>query len=172
MEALHFVYLVKWLRSTTRKATTTHFFEYRELLQLQPSNISNSSSELQLAAYHIHGGDLTEAVLSLFQRLGCKVWEAVEASGSRSESRLWLCKTVSLSTSLSPDEQRRLFVKVLREETIGRELAPDLVRMVFMERPRMAASVLARRSRVLEKFFRGNPRRVLEWFSNFDAAGG
>ncbi|KAI4341564.1 hypothetical protein MLD38_026275 [Melastoma candidum] len=103
----------------------------------------------------IHGGDSAETVLPLFQRLGREIWAAVEASGSRSESRLWLCKTVSLSTSLSPDERRRLFVKVLREETIGRELASHLMRMVFEERPQMAGSVLARRSRVLEKFFRG-----------------
>lgn len=117
-------------------------------------------------------GASAEAIIALLHRLGTVIGSIILASGAKSEARLWLCKSVSMMTSLSPRHQRDLFRNMLRSKPVNLELASQLLQMVFETRPRLAGSILAKRSRMLEKFFQGNPRPILKWFSNFDAGGG
>ncbi|KAI4966820.1 hypothetical protein ZWY2020_035959 [Hordeum vulgare] len=46
-----------------------------------------------------------------------------------------------------------------------------LLRMIFDKKPAKAGSVLAKNCHMLEKFFEGNPERILQWFSHFAATG-
>ncbi|KAI3526422.1 hypothetical protein L1887_05675 [Cichorium endivia] len=93
------------------------------------------------------------------------------ASQSRSEARLWLCKDLSGINSLSRRQKRELFVTLLRTSSQKRDLAAQLVQIIFDKQPKKAGSILAKKSHMLEDFFRGNPRRILLWFSNFAGSG-
>lgn len=99
--------------------------------------------------------DLDSAVLSLI------------SSQSRSEARLWLCKDVSGISSLSRNQKCELFLTLLRTSSQKRDLAAQLVQLIFEKHPKSAGSILAKKSNMLEDFFRGNTRRILLWFSNF-----
>ncbi|KAI3418612.1 uncharacterized protein J3R85_013678 [Psidium guajava] len=116
--------------------------------------------------------DSAEGIIALLHQLGTVIWSTIVSSGAKSEARLWLCKSISLMTPLSPRDQRDLFRNMLRSKSVNLELASQLLQMVFEKRPRLAGSILAKRSHMLENFFKGNPRRTLKWFSNFDAGGG
>ncbi|PWA79938.1 hypothetical protein CTI12_AA204340 [Artemisia annua] len=89
------------------------------------------------------------------------------ASQSRSEARFWLCKDVSGIRSLSRRQKRELFVTLLRTSSKKRDIAAQLVQIIFEKQPRRAGSILAKKCNMLEDFFRGNPRRILLWFSHF-----
>ncbi|CAI9288262.1 unnamed protein product [Lactuca saligna] len=93
------------------------------------------------------------------------------ASQSRSEARLWLCKDLSGVNSLSSRQKRELFVTLLKTSSQKRDLAAQLMQMIFDKHPKKAGSILAKKSHMLEDFFRGNPRRILLWFSNFAGSG-
>ncbi|KAF7120613.1 hypothetical protein RHSIM_Rhsim13G0055500 [Rhododendron simsii] len=101
----------------------------------------------------------------------------------RSEARLWLCNSISSMSSVTPRHQRDLFVKILRSKPLKRALAAQILQMIFEKLPRKAGSILAKRSHLLEDFFKGilivpllainagNPRRILQWFSSFAGSG-
>nr|XP_043608962.1 uncharacterized protein LOC122580878 [Erigeron canadensis]XP_043608963.1 uncharacterized protein LOC122580878 [Erigeron canadensis]XP_043608964.1 uncharacterized protein LOC122580878 [Erigeron canadensis] len=89
------------------------------------------------------------------------------ASQSRSEARFWLCNDISGISSLSSRQQRELFMNLLQTSSQKKDLAAQLLQMIFQKQPRKAGSILAKKSHMLEDFFRGNPRRILHWFSNF-----
>ncbi|KAD0221972.1 hypothetical protein E3N88_44590 [Mikania micrantha] len=86
---------------------------------------------------------------------------------SRSEARLWLCKDVSGISSLSHMQQCELFLTLLRTSSQKRDLAAQILQMIFEKQPRKAGSILAKKSDMLEEFFRGSTRRILLWFSCF-----
>ncbi|XP_021907187.1 uncharacterized protein LOC110821597 [Carica papaya] len=110
-------------------------------------------------------------IISLLKKLE-SVIRSVVTSGGRSEARLWLHNTISGITSITPQQQCELFVNLLRSKSTRRALASQLMQMIFEKRPRKAGSVLAKKSYILEKFFEGNPRRILQWFSNFAYGAG
>ncbi|KAJ4849357.1 hypothetical protein Tsubulata_034265 [Turnera subulata] len=112
-----------------------------------------------------------EQWISLLSQLESVIWSVMMASGGRSESRLWLSNTVSSIGSLTPRQYRDLFVKLLRTKPTKRSLASQLWQMIFEKHPRLAGRVLARRSRILENFFQGNPMRIMQWFSHFGVGG-
>ncbi|KAK4846724.1 hypothetical protein QYF36_021285 [Acer negundo] len=119
-----------------------------------------------------HGDiDSAKLIISLLNRLESVVWSLI-TSGGRSEARLWLCNTVSGISSISREQHRELFVKLLRSKRVSRGLASQLLQMMFEKRPHKAGHVLAKKSYRLEKFFEGNPRRVSQWFSSFCDGGG
>lgn len=97
----------------------------------------------------------TKSVISLLNRLGATIWHAIVVAGCRSEARLWLCNTISRLSSLSRRGQRDIFVSLLRSEPRGRTLASQLLQMLFEKRPDRAGPVIARRSHLLEQFFKG-----------------
>ncbi|XP_024975253.1 uncharacterized protein LOC112513269 isoform X1 [Cynara cardunculus var. scolymus] len=116
------------------------------------------------------GDDSVKRRISLLNNLESIV-RLLIASQSRSEVRLWLCKDLSRISSLSRRQKHELFVTLLRTSSQKRDLAAQVVQMIFEKHPKKAGSVIAKKSDMLEDFFRGNPRRILLWFSNFAGTG-
>ncbi|KAF8402397.1 hypothetical protein HHK36_013352 [Tetracentron sinense] len=104
--------------------------------------------------------------ISLLDELGSIIWSLI-TSGGRSEARLWLCNTIACISSITPRHQRELFMNLLRSKPTKLALAAQLLQMIFEKRPRKAGPILAKKSYMLEKFFKGNPRRIFQWFGNF-----
>ncbi|KAL2238467.1 UNVERIFIED_CONTAM: hypothetical protein Sindi_1038400 [Sesamum indicum] len=94
------------------------------------------------------------------------IWSLM-SSGGRSEARLWLCNTLSGISSISSRRQRDLFVDLLRSKPIKWHLASQLLQLIFDNQPQKVGPIIAKKSYKLENFFKGNPRRILKWFSNF-----
>ncbi|PAN27080.1 hypothetical protein PAHAL_5G057800 [Panicum hallii] len=51
------------------------------------------------------------------------------------------------------------------------DVAARLLRMIFDKKPKMAGSILAKKGHILEEFFRGNPKRIIQWFGHFAVTG-
>ncbi|KAG2676799.1 hypothetical protein I3843_12G071100 [Carya illinoinensis] len=119
-----------------------------------------------------NGNDASSSVrISLLNELESVIWSLM-MSGGRSEVRLWLCNTIAGIRSITSHHQCELFASLLRSKPWKRALASQLLQMIFEKRPQKAGLILAKKSYILKKFFRGNPRRILQWFSNFAAGGG
>ncbi|KAG8642075.1 hypothetical protein MANES_12G058105v8 [Manihot esculenta] len=103
--------------------------------------------------------------ISHLNQLESLIWSLMTAGGA--EARLWLCSTISGITSLTSRQQRDLFVNLLRTRPTNHSLASQLLQMIFEKQPRKAGPIIAKRSYMLEKFFAGNPKRIMQWFSNF-----
>ncbi|KAK9281877.1 hypothetical protein L1049_004784 [Liquidambar formosana] len=114
--------------------------------------------------------DTAKLVLSLLNKLESVIWSLM-SYGGRSEARLWLCNTISGISSITPHHQREIFVNLLKSKPLKRGLAAQLLQMLFERRPRKAGSIIAKNCYMLENFFKGNPRRILQWFSNFAGGG-
>ncbi|RZC50124.1 hypothetical protein C5167_018555 [Papaver somniferum] len=108
--------------------------------------------------------------ISMLKKLESVIWSLVTSNG-RSESRLWLCNTIACSDSVTPQAQRELFVSLLRSKPSNLTLASQVLRMIIERRPNKIGHIIAKRSRLLKKFFKGNPQRILQWFSNFAGVG-
>uniref|UniRef100_A0A1J3F0B6 Uncharacterized protein n=1 Tax=Noccaea caerulescens TaxID=107243 RepID=A0A1J3F0B6_NOCCA len=63
-------------------------------------------------------------------------------------------------------------MRLLRSKPRKMQLVSQLLQMMFDKRPRKLGSVLAKRSYLLEKYFQGNPKRMVQWFSEFASDGG
>ncbi|GAB2234614.1 hypothetical protein Drorol1_Dr00003871 [Drosera rotundifolia] len=98
------------------------------------------------------------------------IWSVMITDG-RSEARMWLCESVSSLCSISATEQREVFSELLRVKSVRRSVAGRIWGMVFEKEPRAAGAVLGRNGILLEKFFEGHPRRILQWFDTFSLAG-
>ncbi|KAM7263068.1 hypothetical protein ACFE04_000751 [Oxalis oulophora] len=109
-------------------------------------------------------------VISLFNKLESVIWSLI-TSGGRSEPRLWLCKSISGLTCLTPSGKHELFWRLLKSKPFNKALASQLLLMVFEKCPSKVGPILAKKSYVLKKFFQGNPRRIMQWFSNFGESG-
>ncbi|XP_028793716.1 uncharacterized protein LOC114749369 isoform X2 [Neltuma alba] len=117
----------------------------------------------------VDSGDSMKLRISLLKELESTIWSLI-MSGSRSEARLWLCNTIAGMTSITCHHQCELFMDLLRSQKQG--LASQLLHMMFEKKPQMGGSILAKRSHVLENFFEGNPKRVLQWFVNYSSGSG
>ncbi|KAJ0253942.1 Uncharacterized protein HA466_0115350 [Hirschfeldia incana] len=98
-------------------------------------------------------------------------FQSLVTRGARSEAKLWLCSALS-TLSISPRRQLNLFMKLLRSKPIKKHLVSQLLQLMFEKRPKKLGSLLAKRSYLLERFFEENPKRILEWFSEFAFDGG
>ncbi|KAI4314559.1 hypothetical protein L6164_027454 [Bauhinia variegata] len=116
-------------------------------------------------------GDSVKLRISLLSELESVIWSMM-MSGGRSEARLWLCSTIAGMTSITPRHQRELFVTLLRSTRQKKGLASLLVHMMFEKNPQKGGSILAKKSHILEKFFEGNPKRILQWFSSSSSGSG
>lgn len=96
-----------------------------------------------------------EARRSLWRNVESIIKSVIKSVG-RYEARLWLCTTVSLVHSLSPRDQRDLFLDLLEMKNSRRDVAALLMRMIFDKNPKIVGSILARKGYILEEFFRGN----------------
>ncbi|TKY58475.1 hypothetical protein E2542_SST15537 [Spatholobus suberectus] len=112
--------------------------------------------------------DSTRLRISLLNDLETVIWSTV----GRAEARLCLCNTVAGLNCVTFLDQRDLFRNLLRTRGMKRDLASQLLHLMFDTAPQKLGSVLARRSHVLEKFFEGNPKRVSQWFSCSSSGGG
>ncbi|RDX90514.1 hypothetical protein CR513_27610, partial [Mucuna pruriens] len=112
--------------------------------------------------------DSTRSRISLLNDLETVIWSTV----ARAEARLWLCNTVAGLNCVTFLEQRDLFRNLLGTRGLKRDLASQLLHLMFDTSPQKLGSVLARRCRVLENFFEGNPKRVSQWFSCSSSGGG
>ncbi|KAK8947057.1 hypothetical protein KSP39_PZI006626 [Platanthera zijinensis] len=91
--------------------------------------------------------------------------------GGRYEARLWLCNTISTIHSITPQEQRDLFLELLRLSKSKHDVAPQLLQMIFENKPKKAGSIIANKCYMLEKFFDGHRKRILDWFDHFASVG-
>lgn len=141
----------------------------------------------------------TDVILPLLNKLSSHI-QSLVTRGARSEAKLWLCSALS-TLSISPRRQINLFMKLLRSKPRKKQLVSQLLQLMFQKRPKKLGSVLAKRSYLLEKFFQGDeeeslykiqffyymileifafmlllfagdPKRILEWFSEFASDGG
>ncbi|KAL1198436.1 hypothetical protein V5N11_008909 [Cardamine amara subsp. amara] len=109
-------------------------------------------------------------ILPLLNKLSSHI-QSLVTHGARSEARLWLCSALS-TISISPRRQLNIFMKLLRSKPRKIQFLSQLLQLMFEKSPRKLGSVLAKKSYILEKFFEGNPKRILEWFSEFAYKGG
>lgn len=91
---------------------------------------------------------------SLLSELESVLWSLM-TSGGRSEVRLWLCNTIAGINSISPRHQRELFVRLLTAHKSKRRVATQLLQLLFEKEPQKAGHIIAKKSFVLENFFRG-----------------
>ncbi|KAJ4730321.1 Glycine--tRNA ligase beta subunit [Melia azedarach] len=115
--------------------------------------------------------DFAKLIISHLNKLESLLW-LLMTSGGRSEARLWLCNTISGINSISADQQRELFLNFLSSKQRNFDLVSQLLQMIFEKKQCRAGNVLAKNSYKLEKFFEGNPRRIMQWFSNFSDGSG
>ncbi|CAO2172391.1 unnamed protein product [Urochloa humidicola] len=111
-----------------------------------------------------------EARKSLLKNVESVIKSIIKSAG-RYEARLWLCSTVSSVHSLSCHDQRNLFLDILEMKNSRRDVAARLMRMIFDKKPKMVGSILAKNGHILEEFFRGNPKRIMQWFGHFAVTG-
>ena len=110
--------------------------------------------------------DSDEQRITLFDELEKIIW-AIMTSEGRSEARFWLCEAISNLSSISPNEQQELILRLLRSKPLNRDLAAQVLQMIFERRPHKAGLILAKKSHRLEKFFEGKSVLSLERFCLF-----
>ncbi|KAJ8440373.1 LOW QUALITY PROTEIN: hypothetical protein Cgig2_012809 [Carnegiea gigantea] len=96
--------------------------------------------------------DSDEQRITLFDELEKIIW-AIMTSEGRSEARFWLCDAISSLSSIRPNEQQELFLRLLRSKPLNRDLAAQVLQMIFERKPHKAGLILAKKSHRLEKFF-------------------
>lgn len=102
-----------------------------------------------------YGNDeLVEKRKLVLNELESVLWLLVSSAG-RSEVRLWLCKTISCIRSISHRHQCELFVKLLRAKPLKKDVAVQLLQLLFEKKPRKAGYILAKKSFMLENLFKG-----------------
>lgn len=77
-------------------------------------------------------------------------------NGARYEARLWLYNTISAIHSISPSDQHEIFQGLLENKASRKDVAPQLLQMIFQKCPEKIGPIIAKRCSVLKKFFRGN----------------
>lgn len=102
-----------------------------------------------------YGNDeLVEKTKLLLNELESVLWSLMSSAG-RSEVRLWLCNSIACISSISPRHQRELFFNLLRAKPVKRNLAAQLLQLLFEKKPQKAGSILAEKCSMLEDFFKG-----------------
>ncbi|XP_021733447.1 uncharacterized protein LOC110700248 [Chenopodium quinoa] len=114
--------------------------------------------------------DTADLRMPLYNELEKILWGLITSEG-RSEARLWLCEAISNISSITPPEQRDLFMRLLKSKPRKWDIASQVFQMLFERRPQKAGIILAKKCHRLEKFFEGNPKRILQWFSTFSLVG-
>ncbi|KAG0496580.1 hypothetical protein HPP92_001271 [Vanilla planifolia] len=114
--------------------------------------------------------DAVKQIISFLEEVESVICSAM-VSGGRHEARLWLCNTISSIHSLTVRDQCDLFVNLLRLDESKYDVAAQLLQIFFEKKPDKAGSILAIKIHMLEKFFEGNPKRILAWFDFFATFG-
>ncbi|XP_073000426.1 uncharacterized protein [Typha latifolia] len=108
--------------------------------------------------------------ISLLQKVESLIWSVIK-SGGRYEARLWLCNTISCIHSITPRDQRELFIDLLESKSSKKDVSVHLLQMIIEKRREKVGAIIAKKCYLLEKFFEGNTRRIMQWFDNFAAPG-
>ncbi|RHN41760.1 hypothetical protein MtrunA17_Chr8g0369471 [Medicago truncatula] len=108
--------------------------------------------------------DSTKLRINLLKELETVLWSAIISSG-RAEARMWLRKTIAGINCVKPRDQREIFINFMRIPKKKHDLTSQLLNLMFDNSPQKLGSVLARKTRVLDNFFAGDPKRMLQWFS-------
>eukprot|EP01018_Ginkgo_biloba_P015455 Gb_13687 [translate_table: standard] len=115
--------------------------------------------------------------VSLLDRLEPVIWRIITADG-RSEARLWLCNAIASIKGIPNHKQSALFSDLLhssnaekKEGRRGLHVATQVLRMVCQTTPDKVGKIIAKKSRLLQRFFKGHSRRILEWFNHFAGIG-
>lgn len=135
-----------------------------------PDNLVSASSA--------HDGMQSTKRICMLERLEPLIWKLITADG-RSEARLWLCNAVASINTISRRRQSTLFFDILRspnppkddEGRSGQMLARQLLRMLCEKAPEKAGKIISKRSQILQSFFKGHTRRILQWFDHFAGIG-
>ncbi|KAG9154361.1 hypothetical protein Leryth_000809 [Lithospermum erythrorhizon] len=139
-----------------------------ELIPPQMQNLSLKPPKLG----QNHDKTLINESKSCLIELESLIWSLLTSSGSRAELRLWLCNSIAGIGSISPRKRRDLFMNLLELKQLKRRhVAAQLLKLMFHKVPKKVGGILAERSYLLEEFFRGNPWRITQWFSNFAGTG-
>ncbi|KAJ3678174.1 hypothetical protein LUZ60_001977 [Juncus effusus] len=104
--------------------------------------------------------------LSLIQRTE-SILNSVIKTGARQEARLWLCGAISAIHSINKSDQLEIFLSLLEKKGSQKDVAVQLINMIFQKSPDKVGRIIVKRPSILEKFFQGNPNRILNWFDNF-----
>lgn len=125
---------------------------------------------LSETASNDNGDDvLVEQRKSLLKDLESVIWSLI-SSGHRSEARLWLCDSLAGISSLTPHHQHELFVALLRSKTVKRQrLAAQILQLLFEKQPHIAGPIIAKKSYLLEDFFKGKSFECSEFPIRFNA---
>lgn len=91
---------------------------------------------------------------ALLNELESTIWSLMLVEG-RSESRLWLCNAVAEMRSITPRNQRELFMTLLTSKPLKRPLVGQLLRLLFQKEPQKAGRIIAKKCFLLENFFKG-----------------
>lgn len=91
---------------------------------------------------------------ALLNELESVIWSLMLVEG-RSESRLWLCNAVAEMRSITPRNQRELFMTLLRSKPLKRPLVGQLLQLLFQKEPQKAGHIIAKNCFLLENFFKG-----------------
>ncbi|KAL2935862.1 Vacuolar protein sorting-associated protein 35 [Bienertia sinuspersici] len=91
--------------------------------------------------------DSAELTMPFYDKLEEIIWGLMTSEG-RSEARLWLCEAISSLSSITPHEQRDLFMRLLRSKP---DIAAQVFQMLFERRPQQAGMILAKKCRWLER---------------------
>lgn len=98
--------------------------------------------------------DVVKSRVLLLEKVEKLIWKILSSDGIY-ESRLWLCNTLSSIRFITPSDQRRLFMNLLRSKQSKRDVASQLLRMIFEKRPGRVGDFVVKKSNMLEKFFQG-----------------
>jgi hypothetical protein len=93
--------------------------------------------------------------LSVLEKVESIISSLIKAS-ARYEARLWLCSTISAIHSINSSDQYKLFQGLLENKASRKDVAPQLLKMIFQKCPEKVGPVIAKRCGVLRKFFEGN----------------
>ncbi|XP_015162820.1 uncharacterized protein [Solanum tuberosum] len=155
------------MKVSHQEQTTQYLYFYFEcdfsdkMLQLflsQPSWKENATDES------------VEQRKALLNELESVIWSLMLVEG-RSECRLWLSNAVAEMRSITPRNQRELFMTLLRSKPLKKPLVGQLLQLLFQKEPQKAGLIIAKKCFLLENFFKGNRNRILQWFSNFASSG-
>lgn len=96
----------------------------------------------------------TKKRISILNKLESVIKSFLMSEG-RSQACFWLCNTIAGISSITRQNQCKLFMDLLRSRMPRRGLASQLLQMIFEKKPQKAGLIISKRSHVLEKFFEG-----------------
>ncbi|KAH7373017.1 hypothetical protein KP509_17G033400 [Ceratopteris richardii] len=111
------------------------------------------------------GGAKKEEVAS---RLESVLWGILGSEG-RSEVRMCLCKDLGTLRDVPRELQASIFLSLIwpAQSTADELLCRQVLQVACERQPRLVMHLFDRDSKLIRNFFSGHPKRILDWFENF-----